>query len=265
MFPESARLLLDSGNFSDNPTPDGEIKTRGLIEAMGRMGYQAVNVGDRDLNMGYEEFARRTAGAEFPFVSSNIVRRDSKEPVFDPYVIVEIASPDGGRRLKVGVIGVARFNPLFLKSGPDGGNLVILKGEEVVGRYVAEIRPQVDLVVLLAALHKEEAKRIIRAAPGIDLVVGSYGGMITAHEELEGSTRLLYAGNQGKRVGETRVYLDEQGTIRSADTIMHYLTGRFPANQAMLELVNRVSERAAIAKKEAAEATGEAGTGGAPR
>lgn len=250
---------MDSGNFSDNPTPDGEVKTRGLIEGMSRIGYRVVNVGDRDLRMGYEEFAKWTEPARFPFVSANIVRRDTQQPVFDPFTIVELSSSDGGRPLRVGVVGVARFNPLFLKSGPDGSSLVIVKGEEVVGRYVSELRSKVDLVVLLAALHKEEAKRIVRSAPGIDFVVGSYGGMISAREEIEGSTRLLYAGNQGKRLGETRVYLDDQGQVLSADTYMHYLTARYPSDQAMLDHVARVSERASIARQRAADAEQAAG------
>jgi len=248
------RLLLDSGNFSDNPTPDGEVKTRGLIEGMSRMGYDVVNVGDRDLRMGYDEFRKWTEPASFPFVSANIVDRQTQKPVFDPYTVVEARAPDGSGSLQVGVIGVARFNPLFLKSGPEGSSLVIVKGEDVVGRYVSELRPRVDLIVLLAALHKEEAKRIVQAAPGIDFVVGSYGGMISAREEMEGSTRLLYAGNQGKRLGETRVYMDDQGRVQSAETFMHYLTSQYPSNQAMLDYVGKVSEQATVARQRAAQA-----------
>ena len=231
---------------------------------MSLLGYDVVNVGDRDLRLGYAEFLKRTEKASFPFVSANVVRRDTKEPVFAPYKIVEATSADGANSIKVGVIGAARYNPLFLKTGPDGSSLVILKGEESIGRYVTELRPQVDLVVLLAALHKEEAKRIVRAAPGIDFVVGSYGGMITTQDELEGSTRLLYAGNQGKRLGETRVYLGDERQVLSAETHLHYLTARYPGDPAMLEHVARVAKQAAIAKKQAAESAAEA-TGGSPR
>jgi hypothetical protein len=45
-------LLLDAGNFSDNPTASGDLKTRGLLNAMERLGYQVVNVGERDIRMG---------------------------------------------------------------------------------------------------------------------------------------------------------------------------------------------------------------------
>jgi 2',3'-cyclic-nucleotide 2'-phosphodiesterase (5'-nucleotidase family) len=239
MYSATPTLLLDSGNFSDNPTPEGDLKTRGLLEGMSRLGYAVVNVGDRDLSMGYDEFRARTAGATFPFVSSNLVRQDTREPVFDPYRVVDAVSPDGSRKLRVGVIGATRYNPLFLKAGPEQSNLVIVKPVESVKRVIDEVREKSDVIVLLAALHKEEAKRIVRAVPEIDFVVGSYGGIITARDEKEGETWLLYSGNQGKRVGETRVYLDDAKSITSVVTNLYLLGARYPANQPMLEFVER--------------------------
>jgi 2',3'-cyclic-nucleotide 2'-phosphodiesterase (5'-nucleotidase family) len=77
-------VILDAGNFSDNPTPEGNVKTRTLIDAMGRLGYAAANVGERDLTLGYDEFMKQTSRAKFPFVSANIVRRDSNLVIVPP-------------------------------------------------------------------------------------------------------------------------------------------------------------------------------------
>jgi 2',3'-cyclic-nucleotide 2'-phosphodiesterase (5'-nucleotidase family) len=231
-------LLLDSGNFSDNPTPEGELKTRGLIEGMSRLGYALANVGDRDLSMGYDEFRARTEKAKFDFVSSNVVRQDTREPVFPPYKVVEAVSPDGSHKVKLGVIGATRYNPLFLKAGPDNSNMVIVKPVDTVQRAVEALRGKADFIVLLAALHKEEAKRIVAAVEGIDFVVGSYGGIITTRNEKEGSSWLLYSGNQGKRIGEARVYLGDDEKVVALENNLYLLTARYPANEAMVEFVN---------------------------
>ncbi len=231
---------MDSGNFSDNPTPEGDLKTNALLRAMDQLGYAAANVGDRELVIGYDAFVKRTAGARLPFISSNIVRQDTAEPVFKPYTVVKAKSPDGSASLKVGLVGATRFNPLFLKAGPEGSNLVIAKPEEALPQYVEEVRKQADVVVLLAALHKEEARRIVQSVPGIDLVVGAYGGMISVREEKAGDAWLLYAGNQGKRVGETRVYLQADRRIQSAETYLHMLSAVYPSNQPMLDYVNGI-------------------------
>ena len=76
---------MDSGNFSDNPTPAGDTKTATLIEAMGLLGYAAANVGERDLKGGYEQLLRRTANCSFPLLSSNILRNDTGAPAFQPH------------------------------------------------------------------------------------------------------------------------------------------------------------------------------------
>ncbi len=231
---------MDSGNWTGNPDAEGEAKTKALIEGMGKLGYAAANVGTKDLSLGYDAFLANTKGAEFPFVSANIVRQDTGEPVFKPYVIVEAKAPKGGKKLKVGIVGAARYNPLFSKAGPEGANLVIKKPDDVVRPYIEELRDKVDVVVMLAALHKEEAKRIVRTVPGIDIVVGSYGGLYTTREDRHNDSWLLYSGNQGKRCGESRLYFGGEGKVASVDTYIHLLGAIYPAEQTMLDWVNGV-------------------------
>jgi hypothetical protein len=47
-YPTTPVVLLDSGNFSDNPTEAGELRTATLLQSMKKLGYRAVNVGERD-------------------------------------------------------------------------------------------------------------------------------------------------------------------------------------------------------------------------
>jgi 2',3'-cyclic-nucleotide 2'-phosphodiesterase (5'-nucleotidase family) len=243
-FAIAPQVLLDSGNISDNPSPQGDVKTAGLVEGMNRLGYRAANVGERDLVLGYDAFLARIAGAKFPFVSTNIVRKDTGKPVFAPYEVLEVDRP-GGDPVRIGVLGVARFNPIFLKAGPDESNLVIRKPDEAVAEYLAEVREKSDVVVLLAALHKEDARAIVRALPGIDVVIGSYGGMYTTREEREGDTVLAYSGNQGKRIGETRLFLSDDGRIARTRSYLYFLTAAYPAIDAWTEYVATVHAKVA--------------------
>jgi len=208
---------------------------------MQRLGYQAVNVGERDVKMGYQHFHERTAGTDLAFVSANIVRQESKEPIFPPHLVVEATSPDGKARRRIGIIGVARFNPLFLKAGPDGSNMVIAHPTERVKAEVEALQKQkVETIVLLAALHKDDARRIIREVPGIDFVIGSYGGAFTINAEQEGDTYILYSGNQGKRFGETRVFMNGENKVHAQVTKMHFLTRIYPSNPEMEKFVEQV-------------------------
>ena len=240
-FPQAPTLLLDSGNWSDNPTPQGDVKTKALLAGMAQMGYAAVNVGERDVKMGYDFFAKRTADAQLNFTSANIVRQDTQEPIFEPHVVVEANSSDGSQKQRIGVIGVARYNPIFLNGGPNETNMVIAHPVERVKKEIAALQEKgIEHIVLLAALHKDDARRIAREAPGIDVIVGSYGGDYTVRAEAEEDTLIVYSGNQGKRIGETRLVLGADGAVQAQYTQMHFLTAAYPSHPEMEAFVDEL-------------------------
>jgi 2',3'-cyclic-nucleotide 2'-phosphodiesterase (5'-nucleotidase family) len=207
---------------------------------MERLEYRVVNVGERDIRMGYAEFARRTEGSPFTYLSANIIDRKTEKPVFKPHTVVEVAAPDGGRNVRVGMIGVVRYNPLFLKAGPDGGNIVIDHPLQRIKLEMEALRKKnVDVIVLLAALHKNDARSIARAVPDIDYILGSYGGLVTRGAEREGDTTLLYCGNKGQRICESRVFLEKGQAAKLASPFnkLHMLSHQYPSDDEMLIFV----------------------------
>lgn len=239
-FPQTPMLMLDAGNFSDNPTAAGNIKTEGVVEAMGLLGYRAANVAERDLLMGYDEFKLRTEGARFPFISANFVKKGTEEPVFDPYVILDVEQ-DEGDPIRVGVIGVVRFNTVFLKPGPsEDSPIVIAPPLDMLRKYIDEVREKSDLVIVLGAVHRQDARVLAASVEGIDFVLGSYGAYSSYRDEEVGQTRIFYSGNQGKRLTETRVYMNDGHDVTSTVTFQHYLSARYPGDLEMQKFVNQV-------------------------
>lgn len=236
-YPKAPILLLDSGNFSDNPTPTGRVKTKALLEAMENLGYQAVNVGERDVRLGYEEFRAVSEGRKLEFVSANIVNQETDEPIFAPHAIIRAKSADGKEQKKIGVVGAVRYNPIFLKAGPGESSMVIAPPAKRVAREVEALKKKnVDAIVLLAALHKADALKIAEEVPGIDYVFASYGGMYTAEPESVGDVRVFYSGNRGQRLIENRIFLDKKNEPL---TRVHFLNREYPFDQEMLDFVNR--------------------------
>ena len=237
------------------------MRTRALIEGMNDLGYAAANVGERDLALGYDDFMGRTEQASFPFVSSNIVNRDTREPVFKPFVILELDVEGSDKPLSVGVLGAVRFNPVFQKTGPDGSDLVILPPLEAVKRYFREVRERSDVVVLMAAMHRDDAHIIAREVEGIDLILGAYGATYTTQLDTEGQTMISYAGNQGRRVGETRVFLNADRSIERTQPFMHNLTARYPTVAKVQDYVLDALRK--IGRMKAAAEGGSGQSGGA--
>jgi 2',3'-cyclic-nucleotide 2'-phosphodiesterase (5'-nucleotidase family) len=245
-YPSTPLVLLDSGNFSDNPTEKGDLRTATLLQSMKRLGYRAVNIGERDLTLGYEDFITRTKGTGLSFVSTNIVKQGTKETVFDPYVVVTVEGTSR-KPVRLGVMGVDRYSPVWQKAGPPGSNLAMAAPADMIAKVLPKVRAESDVVILLAALSKEDAHDLAIQFPEIDLILGAYAGVYSTVEEREGNTRIYYTGNQGKRIGESRVTLDASRRIKDVTSYMHFLTVRYPIDKAMDESIADV-----IAKTKAA-------------
>jgi len=231
-YPTTPVVLLDSGNFSDNPTDKGDLRTATLLKAMKTLGYKAINVGERDLTLGYDDFIKRTEGLGLSFISSNIVKQGTKDTVFTPYTIVEVVGTSK-KPVRVGVLGVVRYNAVWQEAGPSGSNLGLAAPADMIATFLPQLRKESDVVVLLAALSKEDAHDLAKRFPEIDFIFGTYGGVFSTVEETEGPVRIYYTGNQGKRMGETRIKLDAKRRVADVSSYLHFLTVRYPVDKAM--------------------------------
>src|SRR5512136_1043898 len=114
-------LLLDTGNLLFRKPPQTETNRRDallrvdlLIQSYNEMGYDVVNVGEKDLMMGFKYLSEVSAKAKFSFISTNLVNKKTGKSVFKPYVIKEIEG------LKIGILGLLddQFNLTFLEKDP---------------------------------------------------------------------------------------------------------------------------------------------------
>jgi 5'-nucleotidase len=238
-YPATPLVLFDSGNFSDNPTEAGDLRTATLLQSMKKLGYKAINIGERDLTLGYDDFMKRTEGLGVNFISTNIVKQGTKDPAFTPFAIVEVTGTSK-KPVKIGVLGVDRYNPVWQKAGPSGTNLGLASPADMIAAYLPQVRAQSDVVVLLASLSKEDAHELVSRFPEIDLVLGAYGGVYSTMEETEGPVRIYYTGNQGKRTGESRVMLDAKRKVTGVTSYMHFLTVRYPTDKVMDDSIAEV-------------------------
>jgi len=114
-----------------------------MMLAMNRMGYDAMVVGNHDLNFGLENLAAARRAARFPWLSANTT---GASPPFAPYVVKTI----GG--VKVAVIGVTTAAIPQWEKPDNVRGLAWLAPEEGVRRALLELEREKPDVVL-AAVH----------------------------------------------------------------------------------------------------------------
>ena len=148
-------LLLDSGDlFFDryrNPLSQEDVTAQSekallILKCYNLLGYDALGIGDDDLTLGKDFLADLSKNASFPFISSNLVDKETGEPLFNAHVIKEA----GG--LRIGIFSLV--SPYFFsgESDPRTRGIAFREPLEETKSILGKIRPKTDLVVLLSHL-----------------------------------------------------------------------------------------------------------------
>jgi hypothetical protein len=168
-------LLFDTGNLlfrkplpTETKRRDALLRVDLLIQSYNEMGYDMVNVGEKDLMMGLSFLSDTARRAKFPFISANLADKKNQRKIFKPYVIKEIAG------LKVGVFGLMDdvFNPTLQEKEP---GLTILEPFSISRGLTKGLRESCDLIVALSQLGEMKDRRLAKENPQIDLILGGGG------------------------------------------------------------------------------------------
>lgn len=198
-------LLLDNGDFLQG-SPLGDYaasrhrqarrRSHPMVRAMNALHYDAVTIGNHDLDHGVEFLTDALKMANFPTVCANIgfggqPGGTPAEPLLQPYVLLDrtMLMADGGARLlRVGVVG-------FLPPQITRWLAAVLGGQawaEDIVESAARIVPQMrlagaDIVVALAHTgfgavearpDMENAATALALVPGIDAVVAGHSHLV---------------------------------------------------------------------------------------
>ena len=144
-------VLLDSGDTLQGSSLEQFVHVRWgepspTIDAMNRMGYQAMAVGNHEFNFGLGVLRRAEAQAVFPFLSANSLLVDTDEPAFPPYLVV------GAGDVRIGVLGLTTPNVPGWEKAENYAGLYFQPMDEAARLGVPVLRDTegCDLVVVIA-------------------------------------------------------------------------------------------------------------------
>jgi hypothetical protein len=170
-----AVLLLDTGNLLFRKPPQTETQRRDsllrvdlLIQSYNEMAYDAVNVGEKDLMLGFKFLSEVAQKAKFPILSANLVDKKTQKTVLKPHVIKEVAG------LKIGVFGLMDdlYNSTLHEREP---SLTILDPLSTSKALAKSLREYCDLIIVLSQLGESKDRKLARENPLINLILGGGG------------------------------------------------------------------------------------------
>ena len=222
---------MDAGNFlflePSVPTENERDRARLLLDFYKQMGYQALAVGDNDL-AGSVPFLLKEAERRGLLLLSANLRYHGKE-VVAPYRIF-----DAGK-VRVGVIAVT--SPDISERLRNEG-IEILKPITRLKDLVPDIRHKSDVVVLLSNLGEPEDRRLARAVPGIDVIIGSGPGVRRYMPLKVGKTFLLRTHPKGKTIGVAELELGDRGNSMELRNELIFMHPGCPMDQKAVRRIN---------------------------
>ena len=194
-------LLLDTGNLLFRRPPQTETKRRDallradlLIQSYSEIGYDVVNVGEKDLMMGFKFLSEVSPRATFSFVSTNLIDKTTGKPALKPYVIKEVVG------LRIGILGLLddQFNLTLQEKDP---GLNITEPLSALKAAMKGLREYCDLIVVLSQLGETKDKKLAGENRGIDLILGGGGESKRAVTERVNETAIYRLEPRGGYLG----------------------------------------------------------------
>lgn len=256
-------FLFDAGDMFTGML---SFLTRGeaVMEMMAAMRYDALGIGNHEFDYGAASFEPLMWRAPFPVLGANIFYKQGRHRYSRPHAILE------RNGVRLGVVGVIGHDARSVALPSGITELEFGDPREAVAASVAELRPRVDLIVVLAhqgktgpmqtdAEARPEVQRdfdadiaLAGAVPGIDVLVGGHAhrGIEEPYVHPQTGTLIVQTYGCGTRLG----YLK----LRLAGGKLAYHEGRLiPVWSDQLEKDARVEARLAPYRALARAAVGE--------
>ncbi len=246
-YPEVPHLHVDAGHlFSDRAeagdshlSEDVVLGNQWVVRAFDKMQLAASNISARDipqLQVAFTSDQYKKLAEEYPFthamISANIRATSGRYVPPAPYLVKSMNGPRLPRPLRVGITGLTeRGNTRTKWEGYS-----VEDPRAAAKRIIPKLRAQCDFLVLLAYMGPATADLIAKENPGIDQILLANVFPYASPETKIGKTSVLQCINEGKSLGELRIYVDQTGAIKETKSRTISLNEIIPDDPATAEL-----------------------------
>lgn len=225
---DGGELLLLSGGDINTGVPESDLQNAEPdFKGMTMLGYDAMAVGNHEFDNDRDILMQQAEWADFPFLSANIVYKDSGKTLFKPYEMFEVQ----GHR--VAIVGFTTEDTVKIGNPEFTSDLDFLSPSAVGKVLIPKLDKKSDLVIAVTHMgHYANGKHggnapgdvtLARNVDGIDVIVGGHSQNPLFQPDVVNNTLILQAYEWGKYVGRLDL------TLRNGE-IVDYTYDLIPVN-----------------------------------
>jgi 5'-nucleotidase len=199
-------LLLDAGNsLVGDQDPARRTQGKSSVEAMNRLGYDAMALGPVDLTLGLTVLRQRMAEAKFTMLSANAVISATGELIAKPYIVRAYGD------YRVAIVG--------LSAATTSKDISVRDPLTTAQAVVPEARRQAHAVILVSHAGPEVDRQIADSVPGITAIISAAPGPLAEPWRSDKTGTVVYradearSGHAGRNLGIARLTLDPQAKL----------------------------------------------------
>jgi 5'-nucleotidase/UDP-sugar diphosphatase len=167
-------LILDGGDVLAIGQPGNERERQKareraefILKLYGKMGYDAVNIGDTDLVLGLEYLRALQKHSPVPLLSANLKDKKTRKTLFKPYLVKQVHG------LKVGIIGlITKDIRPYMLNGREG--YFVEDSVKTVTNTINGVLLDCDIIIALAHLNHSEIDSLAQKVPKISIIIGGH-------------------------------------------------------------------------------------------
>jgi 5'-nucleotidase len=239
-------ILVDGGDQFQGTLFYTYYKGVMTAEFMGRLGYDAMTVGNHEFDDGPEVLKGFIEAVDFPVLMSN--GDVSREPLLAGKIAKSTVIERGGERL--GLIGLTPVDTDELAS--PGPNITFTPPADAVAAEVERLKAEgVNKIIVLSHSGYGVDIEVAKAVPEIDVIVGGHTNTYLSntgenaegpYPTMVGTTAIVSAYAYGKFLGELNVTFDDAGVITAASGEPLLMDNAVAEDQAYLDRIAELAK-----------------------
>jgi hypothetical protein len=208
---------LDVGGLVKGYGRQAELKFQTTVEAMKKMGYNAIALGGNDVQLPAGELvavAASTPGQQGMFISANVGLFGFSAEITPQTRVVEA----GGRKFGITAVLGEQFRKQI-----HGDEIETSDPATALRKVLPELRKQADYLILLSHAEVEESVALARQFQELDLVITAGGAAeppAKATPILNSKTQLIEVGEKGMTAIVLGMYDDPREPVRYQRVIL---------------------------------------------
>ncbi|MEN8005973.1 MAG: multiheme c-type cytochrome [Candidatus Krumholzibacteriota bacterium] len=227
-------LVVDGGDLFGPRNKNEKHQSTFLAEMTGELGYDAIALGERDLNYGLPFLLEMIEKFDLPFTNANVRSGKTGELILPEFLVVERSG------IRIGIVSVLDPRQKIISMAASEEVYQVDEPVAVLRELLPRLREKADSVVLLAHLGEQATGELLNEVKGIDMcVIGHTSRNINA-ERVINDTAVFAAAFEGRYIGRANLFIDDaDGRVMAIDVGITALNEEVANDEQMLARVEQ--------------------------